>query len=190
LLATFVNQWIGSELAANPRNSSGAEHFAHCRPAKVSDRIGSEQPGADLPDWFWRKIDGSASMEFGLPHSQSRASRGADRGERRFVFTHNRPPHRRLAHSPATRECRCIELNVSRKIPGTVDSEVHVERIPAIKGDKQVFSDGIGVRDEVPVEYHAIAETALRACDCCRVSNKMLPKLSSDAVNRVAFGHT
>jgi hypothetical protein len=94
-----------------------------------------------------------------------------------------------LAHSPATRECRCIELNVSRKIPGTVDSEVHVERIPAIKGNKQVFSDGIGVRDEISVEYHAIAEAPLRACHRCRVSNEMLPKLSGYAVNRVSFGH-
>jgi hypothetical protein len=95
-----------------------------------------------------------------------------------------------LAHSPATGECRRIELNVARKIPGTVDSEVHVERIPAIKGDKQVFSDGIGVGDEMSVKYNAITEAPLRACHCCRVSNEMLPKLSSDAVNRVAFGHT
>jgi hypothetical protein len=60
----------------------------------------------------------------------------------------------------------------------------------ALPGNKQVFSDGIGVRDEMPVERYAIAEAALRTRDGDRVSNKILPKLSSDAVNRVSFWHT
>jgi hypothetical protein len=39
------------------------------------------------------------------------------------------------------------------------------------------------------IKYNAIAESPLRACHRCRVSNKMLPKLRGDAVNRVSFGH-
>ncbi|CAB4585492.1 unannotated protein [freshwater metagenome] len=106
------------------------------------------------------------------------------------MFTDDRAAHIRLTDSPAAGERRRIELNVSREIPRTVNSEVYVERVAAVKRNKKVLANGVRVGDNVSVEQDAVAESALRACHSGRVPNKMLPKLRRNAVNGMTLGHT
>jgi hypothetical protein len=188
-LAALSDEWIRTEFATHSVNAGWAEHFADCRPAKIGDSVGCEDAHSNLPDWLWREINGRSAVLLRLPHAQSGAARRANRRKRRFVFTDDRAVHIRLTDSPATCECRRIELHVSREVPRTVNPEVHVKRISTVECNKKVLANCICIGNQMPIEDHAVAEPTLRARHDSDVTHKVLPKLRGNAVNGMTLGH-
>lgn len=188
-LATLADKWIRAEFATHAVNAGWAQHFADSRPAEIRDRIGGEDSNANLADGFRRELYGSSAVLLRLPHAQSGAAGCANRRKGCLVFADDRAAHIRLTDSPAAGKRRRIELDVSREIPRTVNPEVHVERLSAVKRHKKVLANCVRVVDDVTVEQDAIAEATLRARHGGSLTHKMLPKLRGNAVNGMTLGH-